>query len=138
MDRDLAQTDPAQRTGVLPCRPNGVGGGLLVPCLVHDQHRVVIGESPAAQAAVRSRTASWSHTPRDRKCCSRDGDVCPNAWASVQQLRVSSPVSIASAMSLASSRDSRRGKQPATAAIAALKHSLHTPPAIVAPTATVS
>lgn len=44
VDGDLAQSDAGQRSGVLAGCADTVRGGLLVPGLVHDQHRVRIGE----------------------------------------------------------------------------------------------
>jgi hypothetical protein len=50
VDGDLAQTDPAERAAVLAGRSHRVGGGLLVPGLVHDQHRLVVGEFTGREA----------------------------------------------------------------------------------------
>ena len=56
VDGDLAQTDPAQRTGILPRGARRVRGRLLIPRLVHHQHRLIAGEfrdRPAGQAITR-------------------------------------------------------------------------------------
>src|SRR5262249_45115642 len=44
VDRDLAQAEAAERTGVLVGRTDAVRGGFLVTGLIHDQHRVRVGE----------------------------------------------------------------------------------------------
>jgi hypothetical protein len=44
VDGDLAQADPAERAGVLRGGADRVGGGLRVPGLIGDQHRVAVVE----------------------------------------------------------------------------------------------
>ena len=60
VDGDLAQTDPAQRTGILPRGAHRIRGRLLIPRLIHHQYRLVVGEfrdRPAGQAITRGVVA---------------------------------------------------------------------------------
>jgi hypothetical protein len=92
--------------------------------------------SATAQQARRSRAASWYHTARDKKCCSRCGPECPSASASVQQLTRCTSISIASVISRIVRRVSRRGKQSAIRRITSPNPSRHACCATVASTAT--
>ena len=85
-----------------PAPPPLEGGGA-----VPQAHRTVEGR-------IGRRLPSGGRRQRRRTGWSRRRPVTPDKGGG----------SIASAMSLAGSRDSRGGKQPATAAVAALKHSL--------------